>query len=364
MSQTAEGYFNALVALTGNTALRHARQNLITKISDKELVETAVHAIKASVPREDLQAIVLTIFDKIAATKGTTAPAAATTAEQSCDTPRNTPAPTGFNSPTTPLSKVLPKFDTEETPKPIHSPRKRGRSSETFAPHKRQKNSVHVHSDSTDSRTPLLRSRQEKSANRDEIIFGRGGDDAPNPDGRKWSEIQWISLMIKIHAIGRKKLHGHANENALDLSKTALIVPDVKIVLAIPIGAQGTEGFMMRDFNNLDVSLVVSIVEKFNIDFLRTQEHRKRYCNLLKELSRSVSYDSCIREYVHYTKSERSKRGHTDWGQACSTCTSSGMLCLRVREWSGKPTLVLFPIRGKRLESLSSVSTMDYWVRK
>jgi len=66
MSSTAESYFTALIALSGNPALTEARKALLGSIQDADLERLVKHGIAREFNRKDSEAIALTILDVVA----------------------------------------------------------------------------------------------------------------------------------------------------------------------------------------------------------------------------------------------------------------------------------------------------------
>lgn len=63
MSATAKGYFDALVALSGDPTLSDARHDLITKITDDQLKGVILHGLSRENPRQRLEAIIMKLLD-------------------------------------------------------------------------------------------------------------------------------------------------------------------------------------------------------------------------------------------------------------------------------------------------------------
>lgn len=67
MSATAQGYFNALVALSRDPTLHDARRDLITKITDEQLNAIIIHGLsrgnRTETPRQRLEAILMKLLN-------------------------------------------------------------------------------------------------------------------------------------------------------------------------------------------------------------------------------------------------------------------------------------------------------------
>jgi hypothetical protein len=63
---TAESYFRALLALSGNALLKDARTSLLASITDTDLEQVAKHAMAHPFSRPDSEAILSTVLDLIA----------------------------------------------------------------------------------------------------------------------------------------------------------------------------------------------------------------------------------------------------------------------------------------------------------
>ncbi|KAI8937357.1 hypothetical protein NX059_006563 [Plenodomus lindquistii] len=64
MSQIAEGYFKALLALSGDSTLAGARRILMTGITDKQLEETIRHGILKGASRQVLESMIVTLLEE------------------------------------------------------------------------------------------------------------------------------------------------------------------------------------------------------------------------------------------------------------------------------------------------------------
>ncbi|KAH9871627.1 hypothetical protein J1614_005882 [Plenodomus biglobosus] len=70
MSKTAEGYYNALFALSGNAALTDGREVLMASIDDKDFKNILQHGIDRGVSRQHLESMMIILLSP---TQGTPA---------------------------------------------------------------------------------------------------------------------------------------------------------------------------------------------------------------------------------------------------------------------------------------------------
>ncbi|KAI8937359.1 hypothetical protein NX059_006565 [Plenodomus lindquistii] len=69
MSDTAQGHFDALLALSRTAQLARLRQQLVASITDRELVNMIQYGTSTSLPRPKLEAVALALVDVTAEAK-------------------------------------------------------------------------------------------------------------------------------------------------------------------------------------------------------------------------------------------------------------------------------------------------------
>ncbi|KAF2852245.1 hypothetical protein T440DRAFT_477717 [Plenodomus tracheiphilus IPT5] len=100
MSPLIQGYFDALVALSSDTALANARRILLASITDKQLEEMIQHGITKGVSRRGLELMMDTLLDPIPGASEVEAIAEEVKLESGNKVPEQQPPPVAPETPT------------------------------------------------------------------------------------------------------------------------------------------------------------------------------------------------------------------------------------------------------------------------